>query len=255
LPAASVQCSVIGNGTALMLDPFPESFEADHYMALHGQDYEHYVKVGRDKGMECSKGQRMKELFNSEILPKFQAYIESIAEPRLVLEIGPFLNPMVVGDNVRYFDVLDLEGLKQRAKAVGYPEINPVDITYVHPNADLLSAIPERHLFLLVASSNVLPNQLDLIQHLLDVGTLLVDGGYYAMTVRAKQNRGSNLPLSHQSFLLGSPVGRQALCLRSLLAGNGHCRRIGRSCVGPSQEIRRTSIKINVGTSGVDGSQ
>jgi hypothetical protein len=189
LPSGSVQCGVThGAG----FDPFPDNFQAEHYRALHGQDYDHYIKEGRKQGLECTKGQRMKERFTAEILPKFQAYIQSLhdtANPRLILEIGPFLSPMIIGgDNVRYFDVLDLEGLKKRAKTVGYPAVNPVHINYVHPNGDL-GAIPDRNRFLLVASSNVLPNQIDLIQHFQDVGSLLVDGGYYAMTVRfcAKQ--------------------------------------------------------------------
>jgi hypothetical protein len=185
----SVQCGGDGvSGSRGVLDPFPDNFDAGHYRALHGQDYDHYVEEGRKKGLECTKGQRMKEHFNADILPKFQTYIQSLpdyaTDPKLILEIGPFLNPMVIGgDNIRYFDVMDLDALKERAKTVGYPAVNPVHIHYVHPHGDV-GSIPDRNRFLLVASSNVLPNQIDLIQHLQDVGNLLVNGGYYALTVR-----------------------------------------------------------------------
>lgn len=184
LAVDSVQCGPTKSG-GIWLDPFPESFDAELYKTLHGEDYDHYVKVGRKKGLECTKGQHMKEMFNAEILPAFETYIDSLNEQqdKLILEIGPFLSPMIIGgDHVKYFDLMNLEGLRERAAAVGYPEVHPVNITYVHANGDL-GSIMERERFLLVASSNVLPNQLDLVRHLQDVGNLLLDGGYYAVTV------------------------------------------------------------------------
>jgi hypothetical protein len=174
-----LQCSARG----LRIDPFPESFEPALYEANYGagRDYHHYIEIGRKQGFECTRGQRMKEVMNVEILPKFTGAVSR--DKGMVLEIGPFLNPMVVGEGVKYFDVQDLAGLKERAIQVGYPEINPVNIDYVSPTGDL-SVIPQREAFSLVASSNVLSHQVDLVRHLQGVGQLLMEGGYYAMTVR-----------------------------------------------------------------------
>jgi len=163
------------------LDPFPASFQPELYREMHGfgKNYHHYIEIGRKEGLECTRGQRMKEVINIEILPEFF----NEANKGRVLEIGPFLNPMLLGDEVMYFDVLDLAGLKERGKIVGYPEINPVEINFVSPNGDL-SVIPHKNEFSLVASSNVLSNQINLVRHLQQVGELLREGGYYALTVR-----------------------------------------------------------------------
>lgn len=165
----------------ISLDPFPASFEPQLYRETNGKgkDYHHYLEIGRKEGLECTRGQRMKEVMNIEILPEFL----NATDKGKTLEIGPFLNPMLIGDGVKYFDVLDLESLKERGKIVGYPEIHPVEIDYLSPNGDL-SVIPEKGEFSLVASSNVLSNQINLIRHLKQVGELLKEGGYYALTVR-----------------------------------------------------------------------
>lgn len=170
----------------MKLDPFPNSFEPALYEELYGagNDYHHYIEIGRKRGFVCTRGQRMKEVMNIEILPKFLN--ASRRDKGMILEIGPFLNPMLLGDDVKYFDVLDLVGLQERAKLVGYPEINPVKIDYVSRTGDL-SVIGKSETFSLVASSNVLSHQVDLVRHLQMVEQLLMEGGYYALTVRLFQ--------------------------------------------------------------------
>lgn len=54
-----------------------------------------------------------------------------------VLEIGPFCNPCIRGENVKYFDVLSSSDLKVRAEKVGYPIVVVPDITFVSPTGDL----------------------------------------------------------------------------------------------------------------------
>lgn len=56
-----------------------------------------------------------------------------------VLEIGPFTNPTLRGRNVKYFDVMDKQGLIKRADAIGYAYASPVDIDYVSSTGDLAS--------------------------------------------------------------------------------------------------------------------
>ncbi|WP_338467330.1 methyltransferase domain-containing protein [Novosphingobium sp. ZN18A2] len=95
------------------------------------------------------------------------------------LEIGPFDNPVLRGERVRYFDILDREALVIRAgqharSFSGVPEIH-----YVSPTGDL--RIVDRR-FDCILSSHVIEHQPDLVRHLQDVGNLLADGGaYYAI--------------------------------------------------------------------------
>lgn len=172
-----------GECRGIQTDPFPPSFDLKYYQKENGRGktYQHYIEVGRSEGLNSSKGQRLKEFINTEILQNFTEP-ERQQDKGLILEIGPFLNPMLVGEGIKYFDILDLAGLEERAKQVGYPEIKKVPIDYVSPSGDL-SVISEQGEFSLVVSSNVLLNQLSLVEHLKQVGNLLKDGGYYAMTV------------------------------------------------------------------------
>jgi predicted SAM-dependent methyltransferase len=102
------------------------------------------------------------------------------------LEIGPFLNPLIYGNNVKYFDVLDLEHLKERAAKIGYPAVRPVPIDYVDPTGNLRN-IPDKHAFGMVVGSHMLEHQLDIVRHLQAVQDLLKPGGYYAIIVPDKR--------------------------------------------------------------------
>jgi len=172
-----------GTCRGIRTDPFPPSFDLKHYQKKNGKEktYKHYIEAGRKKGLQSSKGQSLKEFINVEIQPQFTEPTRK-KDKGMILEIGPFLNPMLVGEGIKYFDILDLAGLEERAKKVGYPEILKVPIDYVSPSGDL-SVISEQGEFSLVVSSNVLLNQLNLVHHLKQVGNLLKDGGYYAMNV------------------------------------------------------------------------
>jgi hypothetical protein len=77
----------------------------------------------------------------------FSSLIQQI--PGQKIELGPFLNPQLFGDDVKYFDVLDLEGLKERAAKINYPSARLVEIDYVSPTGDLTS-IPDKGSFSLV---------------------------------------------------------------------------------------------------------
>jgi hypothetical protein len=106
--------------------------------------------------------------------------------PGSKLEIGPFVNPQLFGYDVKYFDVLNLDGLKKRAEKIEYPLGRLVKIDYVEPTGDL-SVIPDKGNFSLAFSAHVVNNQLDLVTHLNSVSDLLVDGGYYLMFVPDKR--------------------------------------------------------------------
>ena len=110
--------------------------------------------------------------------------VEPLSKERLVLEIGPFNNPMIRGDNVRYFDVMTTEQLVKRAKKVKYDKNTIPNIDYSSPDADL-SVINER--FSAVASSHCIEHQPDLIHHLNQVRYLIEGIGRYYLVIPDKR--------------------------------------------------------------------
>lgn len=111
-------------------------------------------------------------------------FIELLAGEERVLEIGPFTNPTIVGDNVKYFDVLNSEQLARRAAAVGYVIKAEPTIHYVHPDGDL-SVVDEK--FSCVFSSHCIEHQPDLIRHLKQVENLIGPEGKYYLIVPDKR--------------------------------------------------------------------
>lgn len=192
------QCATAESSSDLMIDPFPESFDSVFYRAAHEQHtggYDHYLEHGRENGWSCTRGQYMRDIINSEIIPVL---------PGSVLEIGPFINPLLRNNNsnstsestgkIKYFDVRDWEGSKTKAEELGFiPSPDPVVIDYVDASGDL-SVIAQQNnnndmqkgdvKFSMVVSANVIGVQLNLVRHLQQVGNLLSEGGYYTVLVR-----------------------------------------------------------------------
>ena len=101
-----------------------------------------------------------------------------------VLEIGPFYNPVSTAKNVSYFDVLDQDDLKARAKAIGASPRGVPFVEFVSPDGDL--SIVDRS-FAAAVSSHCIEHQPDLVRHLRDVGDLLEPGGSYFLIVPDKR--------------------------------------------------------------------
>ena len=111
-------------------------------------------------------------------------FIRYAGNYQLVLEIGPFCNPALKGVNVRYFDVLDAEGLAARAVHTDYQNKTIPEIHYVSPIGDL-SVVGDT--FPAVFGSHNIEHHPDLIYHLNQVETLLADGGYYYLIIPDKR--------------------------------------------------------------------
>ena len=175
------------SATVEQQDPFPPNFEVELYSDLYEDDvpegttldYQHFLNVGRSRGWQCSRGQKLREFINH--LPS-QLSLPS-------LELGPFCNPLLYGPNVKYFDVLDAAGLKERAERIDYKIVRNVEIDYVSPTGDL-NAIKDVDSFSMVVSAHCVEHQLDLVRHLQSVSKLLVDGGYYVMAVGFQRKAG-----------------------------------------------------------------
>jgi SAM-dependent methyltransferase len=113
-----------------------------------------------------------------------QNFLGLVPPSASVLEIGPFCNPCLVGDHVRYFDVLDKAGLISRAESIGLEHSRIPNIDYVSPTGDL-SMVSER--FDAVLSSHCIEHQPDLIRHLSDVARLLDGNGLYFLLIPDKR--------------------------------------------------------------------
>ncbi len=101
-----------------------------------------------------------------------------------ILEIGPFTNPLLRGPNVKYFDVLSTEALKQRASAHGLDAGRCPCIDFVSKSGDL-SIVSEQ--FDAVVSCHVIEHQPDLLKHLVDVDKILRTGGRYFLAIPDKR--------------------------------------------------------------------
>ncbi len=113
-------------------------------------------------------------------------FVNSLPKDISILEIGPFYSPICVGNNVKYFDILNRENLIKRAKQIdGNINIERIPyIDYVSPTGNL-SIINET--FDAIVSSHAIEHQLDLIDHLQKTSKLLRAGGKYYLIVPDKQ--------------------------------------------------------------------
>lgn len=132
---------------------------------------EHYERHGRREGRQASAPARR------------AGFVPLFADIRPILEIGPFNKPMVAGDGVFYFDVMDREALEKRAQTIGRKGVVP-HIDFVSPTGDL--SIIDRS-FAAVCSAHCIEHQPDLLDHFKQVGRLLGAGGRYFLAIPDKR--------------------------------------------------------------------
>lgn len=123
--------------------------------------------------------------FVLKYISKRDSIHKALLQHNSILEIGPFTTPFIMGEKVKYFDVLTIEGLLERAAKIDYPFINaPSKIDYCSPTGDL-SIVNEK--FDAVFSSNCIEHQPDLISHLQNVSRILCDNGKYYLFIPDKR--------------------------------------------------------------------
>lgn len=116
-------------------------------------------------------------------------FIKKIDLSKKSLEIGPFFCPVLKGENVKYFDVLNKDDLLKKLKSdpvVKYEDHckNVAYIDFVEPTGDM-SVIKEK--FDIVFSSHNIEHQVDLVRHLKQVEELLTSGGKFYLFVPDKR--------------------------------------------------------------------
>jgi hypothetical protein len=115
---------------------------------------------------------------------EFASALQSNYSSDLILEIGPLNRPMITSPNARYFDLLNTQGMKQKAADEGLDPNTVPEIHFHHGNGDL-GVVDER--FGLVVSAHVIEHQPDLIRHLRAVSNLLTPSGRYALIIPDKR--------------------------------------------------------------------
>jgi SAM-dependent methyltransferase len=158
----------------------PSEFDADSYRLRYPEleslssdelTY-HYQTVGVDSGRAGSTIASRAD---------FVRLMDGIAS---ILEIGPLANPSVRGENVKYFDVLSTEALREKARKHGLDVNQCPNIDFVSPNGDLAAVT---QLFDAVVSSHAVEHQTDLIYHLEGVARILKPDGRYFLAVPDKR--------------------------------------------------------------------
>lgn len=150
----------------------PKVFEPDFYRRTYPElaqltdqaALQHFQDEGIAQGFAGSPGAERGHLLS------FALTEES------VLEIGPFHAPSVVGENVRYMDVLTTEELHKAVREAGHDTSNVPEIHYVAPNGGF--GMVDRK-FSTVFSGHCIEHQPDLIRHFQGVSSVLEDGGRY----------------------------------------------------------------------------
>jgi len=152
--------------------PLPHAFVPDFYKGnyadlarLSDEDaLEHYRAEGIASGHFASPAAE-------------RGYLLSFARAEgSILEIGPFHAPSLVGDNVRYMDVLTSEELIEAVKQAGHDTSNVPKIHYVAPKGgfDMVDRT-----FSAVFSGHCIEHQPDLVRHFQGVSSILDDDGRY----------------------------------------------------------------------------
>ena len=136
-------------------------------------------------------------------------FLQNISPAARTLEIGPFCNPQLRGDHVRYFDVGDREYLIKRAIELQYPFTDAPAIDFVSPIGDM-GVIDDE--FDQIFSSHCVEHQPNLVRHLDQVSRILTDGGCYFLVVPDKRFCFDHyLPETTIADVLGSHIEKRHL--------------------------------------------
>ncbi|WP_428696428.1 hypothetical protein [Stappia sp.] len=159
----------------MQLNEYPE-FDPAFYRGVYSdlaqlddsQLWHHYEMHGRTEGRLASP------------LACRGDFVKFISTFTPALEIGPFHKPVLSGQGVEYFDVLDKDALRVRAEGLGESAERVPDINYVSPVGDL-SVVDKK--YRLIFTSHSIEHQPDLISHLVSIEKILDYDGLYAMII------------------------------------------------------------------------
>ena len=194
---------------------FSATFNLDYYRDAHPElnlcdDEEltaHYEKFADAQGLSSCPYDRR------EFLKKI---LQTAIDKRHLktLEIGCDAHPFLVGENVKYFELVDSETLRTRCQKYGLSVDNlPEKIHFVDAAGDL-NVVDEK--FDVIFTSHVIEHVPDLIAHFQDVSKILNAGGLYVLIIPDKRfcfdryNAESTLADVIDAFVNGRKTARLA---------------------------------------------
>ena len=167
---------------------FPPTFDLNYYRNVYPELNnfpdnvlrEHYERFAVAQGHSTCSYDRREPL---------QKILQNLIDknPLKVLEISPWDNPFLRGENVKYFDTMDAEALKKASEGSGrlFDSNNvPAKIDFVSPTGDL-NVINET--FDIVFSSHVIEHCPDLVRHFQGISRILKKGGLYILAIPDKR--------------------------------------------------------------------
>lgn len=186
------------------LDTLPAEFSPDvlraRYPDLAGMDdvilEEHYRLHGRNEGRATAE------------VAFRENFVGLVPKDASVLEIGPFCQPVFTGPKTRYLDVLDANGLRERAREIGLdPALCPAEIHYTQGLEDAAGAA-----FDAIFSSHNIEHQPDPVSHLNQAAAALAPGGLYLMLVPDKRYCfGHFIPETTLADILGAHAEKRSV--------------------------------------------
>lgn len=154
----------------------PEELDVDWYIARYPDLNKHTIQ----QAIAHYQSHGIIEGRAGNCLEERQHFVGLIDDNDTVLEIGPFVNPILRGKQVKYVDVLDGQGLYERALKIGRSVDTVPYIDYVIDDMDLSKVDSQ---FDIVISSHCIEHQPDLVDHLDSVSNLLSDEGRYFLLI------------------------------------------------------------------------
>ncbi len=157
-----------------------QDFDANFYR----NQYTDLRKMSDSQALEHFKLFGVREGRVGSPLALRENFIKLAEQQQSVLEIGPFFNPVLSGSNVSYFDIMNQQGLIDRAKSIGQSFKKVPKISFISLTGDL-SVVDKK--FDAVISSHCIEHQPDLINHLNQVSNILNDGCIYYLIIPDKR--------------------------------------------------------------------
>jgi SAM-dependent methyltransferase len=162
------------------MSDLPPQFERQRYRE-HNPDLRHIADADLERHYRDS-GEAEGRLGSA--VGNRAAFFALAAGAESILEIGPLASPSVLGPNVKYFDVVDTDALKDKARGNGMDPRTCPEIDYVSAIGDI-GVVDET--FDAVVSSHVVEHQPDLVAHLAGVAKLLNPAGRYFLAIPDKR--------------------------------------------------------------------
>ena len=158
---------------------FDHRYYASHYPNVAHLSFEdacrHFLTIGRKRGYMGSP--MADRLF-------FIAWLNSTNFQR-ILEIGPGVNPSLIGENVSYFDVRKGEEFYAYARSKNVTDVQHLPQIDFYSETGSLKVVNKK--FDLVFSSHCIEHVYDVIEHVNEVTDVLTEEGVYCLVIPDKR--------------------------------------------------------------------